>query len=315
MPPLINSTYNTGIEEREWRRDMVIAREEWVQQYDRDKQIEEARLNKLKKKYPKSDSRQVRYYTNDDDDDNGDKGECNIMFNDQSNTTDVPLTSTRSASGNRALGTDVARGCSNRSASGKGALGSDVARGSRLDVLKDIRTDKGGKDIKANNSTLSSMDVPRPASIYMTDISNRNNRSNSVPNDTNDSALAAAVSGAVHTFLLWHFRLGHINYTMLYAAIQSGQLQGFPYSLSHIHVKYLPICRICQLMKNRHKPVSHIGKRMHELRPNRVYYLDLKTIRIRSINHEHYILVRFSVLGNVSVLCKERECYGRSRST
>jgi hypothetical protein len=40
----------------------------------------------------------------------GIRGGGNIIFNDKSNTTDVPLTSTESASGKGALGTDVARG-------------------------------------------------------------------------------------------------------------------------------------------------------------------------------------------------------------
>jgi hypothetical protein len=282
----------TGADERKLNSYALQQQPEWIQEY-------EERLKK-QKKYPVTESRQVRFYINEDDDNDGDKGGGDIIFNSEKpackSTGKRPavftLNSTKSASGKGALGTDVAKRSSNRSASGKGALGTDVARGSRLDVSRDIGIEKGRKDIKAL-STLSSMDVPRPVSIYMEDISNRSNRgssnrSNSVPNDTTDSALAAAVSGAVHMFLLWHFRLGHINYAALYAAIQSGQLTGFPYSLVHVVLKYLPVCRICQLMKNRHRPILYHG-RMHQLRSGLVYYCDAKTIRVKSYHGERYI--------------------------
>jgi hypothetical protein len=110
--------------------------------------------------------------------------------------------SNRSASGKGALGTDVARGGSNRSASGKGALGTDVARGGRLDVSRDIGMDKGGKDIKANNSTLSNTDVPWPASIYMEDISNSSNRGRS--NSTDDGSSQSNEEEVDSPFLKWN---------------------------------------------------------------------------------------------------------------
>jgi hypothetical protein len=42
-------------------------------------------------------------------------------------------------------------------------------------------------------------------------------------------------------------------------------------------------------MKNKHRPISDVG-RFVQPRPGLLFHMDLKTVRTRSINHEHYIV-------------------------
>jgi hypothetical protein len=42
-------------------------------------------------------------------------------------------------------------------------------------------------------------------------------------------------------------------------------------------------------MKNKHLPISDVG-RFVQPRPGQLFHMDLKTVRTRSINHEHYIV-------------------------
>jgi hypothetical protein len=43
-------------------------------------------------------------------------------------------------------------------------------------------------------------------------------------------------SGAVHAFLMLHFRLGHLKYTVMLRAMQVGTWTGFTHNLVHIHL-------------------------------------------------------------------------------
>ena len=106
------------------------------------------------------------------------------------------------------------------------------------------------------------------------------------------SQMAAPIShtGAVHEFLLLHFRVGHLNYTAMLRALQAGTWTGFQHSLQNIHLEQLPRCPVCLRMKNKHLPISNIG-RFVQPRPGLLFHMDLKTVvRTRSINHEHYVV-------------------------
>ena len=48
------------------------------------------------------------------------------------------------------------------------------------------------------------------------------------------SMLAVTHAGAVHEFLLLHFRLGHLNYNAMLRALQSGSWTGFRHSVKKI---------------------------------------------------------------------------------
>jgi hypothetical protein len=104
-----------------------------------------------------------------------------------------------------------------------------------------------------------------------------------------DFAAPISHSGAVQEFLLLHFCIGHMNYTTMLRALQAGTWTGFRHSLQHIHLAQLPRCPVCMKMKNKHRPVSNIG-RFVQPRPGLLFHMDLKTVRTRSINHEHYIV-------------------------
>jgi hypothetical protein len=98
-----------------------------------------------------------------------------------------------------------------------------------------------------------------------------------------------AHSGAVHQFLLLHFRIGHLNYDAMLRAIKTGAWTGFKHSIKNIHIKELPKCPICLRMKNKHQPVTSVGRYV-QLRPGLLFHIDLRTVRTRSINHEYYVL-------------------------
>jgi hypothetical protein len=108
----------------------------------------------------------------------------------------------------------------------------------------------------------------------------------------NNWQMAATIShsGAVHEFLMLHFRVGHLNYTAMLRALQAGTWTGFQHSLAHIHLEQLPRCPVCFRMKNKHLlPISDVG-RFVQPRSGLLFHMDLKTVRTRSINHEHYIV-------------------------
>ena len=74
-----------------------------------------------------------------------------------------------------------------------------------------------------------------------------------------------AHNGAVHEFLLLHFRMGHLSYQAMSRALQN------------IHLEQLPRCPVCLRMKNKHKPVSNVD-RMVQSRPGLPFHMDLKTV-------------------------------------
>jgi hypothetical protein len=111
------------------------------------------------------------------------------------------------------------------------------------------------------------------------------------PGRSDNRRMTATIShsGAVHEFLMLHFRLGHFNYTAMLRALQVGTWIGFTHSLVHIHLEQLPRCPVCLRMRNKHLPITDIG-RFVQPRPGLLFHMDLKTVRTRSINHEHYIV-------------------------
>jgi hypothetical protein len=110
------------------------------------------------------------------------------------------------------------------------------------------------------------------------------------PTDHADWPMAATIShsGAVQEFLMLHFRLGHLNYTAMLRALQAMHA-GFQHSFQNIHLEQLPRCSVCLRMKNKHLPISIVG-RFVQPRPGLLFHMDLKTVRTRLINHEHYIV-------------------------
>jgi hypothetical protein len=101
-----------------------------------------------------------------------------------------------------------------------------------------------------------------------------------------DVAASISHSGAVHEFLLLHFRLGHLNYTAMLRALQAGTWTGFHH---HPSGATPVLSGVCLRMKNKHLPISNVG-RFVQPRPGLLCHMDLKTVRTRSINHEHYIV-------------------------
>ena len=69
------------------------------------------------------------------------------------------------------------------------------------------------------------------------------------------SVFAVTHTGAVHEFLLLHFRMGHLNYNAMLRALHAGSWSGFRHSLKHIYLEQLPKCPVRLRMKNKHKPV------------------------------------------------------------
>ena len=74
------------------------------------------------------------------------------------------------------------------------------------------------------------------------------------------SMLAVKHTGAVHEFLLLHFRLCHLNYNAMLWALQLGSWTGFRHCFNHIHLSQLPRCPVCLRMKNKHRSVSNVGR-------------------------------------------------------
>jgi hypothetical protein len=83
------------------------------------------------------------------------------------------------------------------------------------------------------------------------------------PTDHADHWSMAAIishSGAVQQFLMLHFRFGHLNYTAMLQALQAGTWTGFQHSLQNMHLEQLPWCPVCLRMKNKHLPISDVGR-------------------------------------------------------
>jgi hypothetical protein len=57
--------------------------------------------------------------------------------------------------------------------------------------------------------------------------------------DNRQMAATISHSGAVHEFLMLHFRLGHLNYTAMLRALQVGTWTGFTHSPVYIHLEQL----------------------------------------------------------------------------
>ena len=72
-------------------------------------------------------------------------------------------------------------------------------------------------------------------------------------------------------------------------ALQTGTWSGFHHSIKDIHLDQLPRCPVCLRMKNKHKPVSNVG-RMVPPRSGLLFHMNIKTVRTRSIHHQHYVV-------------------------
>ena len=60
-------------------------------------------------------------------------------------------------------------------------------------------------------------------------------------------------------------------------------------------------------MKNKHKPVPNVG-RMVQPRPGLLFHMDLKTVRTRSFNHQHYVVdIIDDISGFAHIYCLRRK--------
>ena len=68
--------------------------------------------------------------------------------------------------------------------------------------------------------------------------------------------------------------MGHLSYQAMLRALPAGTWTGFRHSIKNIHLEQLPRCPVCLRMKNKHKPVSNVG-RMVQSRPGLLFHMDL----------------------------------------
>ena len=158
-----------------------------------------------------------------------------------------------------------------------------------------ITLSSDGSNFTVTPTTGSPMDFKFGGTFWRwDDISPNTVSTSAVASPFFDSLLSLSVSrvahsGAMHEFLLLHFRMGHLSYQVMLRALQSGTWTGFQHSLKTIHLDQLPHCPICLCMKNKHKPIPNVG-RIVQPRPGLLFRMDLKTVRTRSINHQHYVV-------------------------